>query len=662
MMNTDDTQRLEGLYGSLPLGGRQIRIIYLRPGSGDTDVFVDISVESLDAQPNQPQAYYAMSWQWGSQNPESRTTIYIQRWEQNGPMEREWIPMLVSPNLLWALKRIRLGRSEVRLWVDAICINQRNKDEKSRQVSMMTDIYRKATEVKIWLGEPGHRVSDFPEDDITDREVKEAVRQINALGNLDDANHIGSVDTGILDKAKVHDLEPLFKLFRRGWFGRRWIVQEVAVAQRAVVYCGKETFTWDRLAHAIAILERIGRDGSINRLFKMQRSVRHVSEHVGNISALAAYRLVQNTFGFHRKLDDRIIAQYTLEQLVCFLVVFQSSEPHDIIYATIGLASDFTPVNEGGGTQIGGKTTFHVTYDRPPLQTYKYFLKEAMQRSKSLDIFCRPWAPQGVCLPSWILDITRKPFRATRTGKMVRYNADPFVGPAVTRLQFYTASGRADPTCQITGGRFFEMNNDDTSKEVIVYAFELATINNVWGPAVHGNIPPSWLEAGDWMNDNKLPPDELWRTLVGDRTSDGNPPEPWYSTVFQSAVRERGIQYGISTTELLHERDNMAYYEVFRRVQAVVWNRKLIRANLNRPQGKWHPLGLVPEKVENTDSIFIVLGCSVPLVLRKYQPEEDNQPQQDGVEKYTVIGECYLDAMMDGRALSGNVWTKIKLE
>lgn len=38
-------------------------------------------------------------------------------------------------------------------WIDAICINQKDKMEKSKQVRLMESIYRSANRVIVWLGE-----------------------------------------------------------------------------------------------------------------------------------------------------------------------------------------------------------------------------------------------------------------------------------------------------------------------------------------------------------------------------------------------------------------------------------------------------------------------------------------------------------------------------
>ncbi|KAH6701241.1 heterokaryon incompatibility, partial [Leptodontidium sp. MPI-SDFR-AT-0119] len=38
------------------------------------------------------------------------------------------------------------------IWADAICINQKDNDEKTHEVQQMKRIYENATEVIVWLG------------------------------------------------------------------------------------------------------------------------------------------------------------------------------------------------------------------------------------------------------------------------------------------------------------------------------------------------------------------------------------------------------------------------------------------------------------------------------------------------------------------------------
>jgi len=58
----------------------------------------------------------------------------------------------VGANLHVALLYLRDGFVD-RVWVDAICIDQTNTNEKSQQVQSMAKIYTVASRAIVWLGE-----------------------------------------------------------------------------------------------------------------------------------------------------------------------------------------------------------------------------------------------------------------------------------------------------------------------------------------------------------------------------------------------------------------------------------------------------------------------------------------------------------------------------
>jgi hypothetical protein len=68
------------------------------------------------------------------------------------PIECSGRKLNITTNLFDALKRLRLPDADRVLWVDAICINQFDLEEKNIQVPLMKDIYSKASVVLIWLG------------------------------------------------------------------------------------------------------------------------------------------------------------------------------------------------------------------------------------------------------------------------------------------------------------------------------------------------------------------------------------------------------------------------------------------------------------------------------------------------------------------------------
>jgi hypothetical protein len=106
------------------------------PGSGSSIIKSELKEINLNRAP----AFEALSYVWGcSDSPQDI--------ECNGHLKS------VTPNLCVALRRLRLVDKEQVVWIDAICINQENLDERSRQVLLMQEIYTRALRVIIWLGE-----------------------------------------------------------------------------------------------------------------------------------------------------------------------------------------------------------------------------------------------------------------------------------------------------------------------------------------------------------------------------------------------------------------------------------------------------------------------------------------------------------------------------
>lgn len=432
------------------------------------------------------------------------------------------------------------------------------------------------------------------------------------------------------------------------------------MAQKATLFCGSKSVAWDDLANAVTLLEKVARDGTINRVLKKDQLTNHVPEYFGTISSLPAYRLVQTTTGIFRAVHGRDRARswrFTLEELVCYLAAFKSKRLHDTIYAVLGLASDFSlpennPQPENGpqqGLRIisrtptlltmgrGKKSIFEVDYDQNPLDVYKLFLDRVIKKSRSLDILNRPWAPESgfdasdrpetIELPSWIASLSRKPFQAAENGNMFRFNPDPLVGPV--RNRFYAASGNEEADIHID-----TLPAPDGRSTLTVRGFVLDEITETYNASSFGAVPGDWLEAGGWAKEKDgsipPPPEALWRTLVADRDNEGHVPARWYPMVFQSVAKERGLAYGFETYRFIHESTNAWIAELFRRVQAVVWGRKLINT-----QGKYtkylsgtptQGIGLAPKGAERGDLVCIILGCSVPLVLRRVDDTAHHNP------------------------------------
>ncbi len=168
----------------------------------------------------------------------------------------------ITKNLWALLKQFRSGTSLI-LWVDALCINQKDDREKSEQVAKMESIYKRAREVMIWLGPPRDG-SDFAMDLFNEfSKLHDIVSQVH------DVHLYGSTDAlsgpmAEIAEALVHRFgdkpdttaTPLLKLFHeRQWWARVWIIQEFVLARQATFYCGDRSVTGLGLVKALAIIK-----------------------------------------------------------------------------------------------------------------------------------------------------------------------------------------------------------------------------------------------------------------------------------------------------------------------------------------------------------------------------------------------------------------------
>ncbi|KAM0799987.1 heterokaryon incompatibility protein-domain-containing protein, partial [Usnea florida] len=116
---------------------REIRVLSLAPGTHNDTLQGSFEVESLDYDDIH---YTAFSYTWSG--PISERTIQIGQ-----------APLKITENLAAALRQFRGPVRPKKIWVDAICINQSDDEEKGFQVALMGDIYRSASRTWVWLGE-----------------------------------------------------------------------------------------------------------------------------------------------------------------------------------------------------------------------------------------------------------------------------------------------------------------------------------------------------------------------------------------------------------------------------------------------------------------------------------------------------------------------------
>ncbi|KAI1643079.1 HET-domain-containing protein [Daldinia loculata] len=135
--------------------------------------------------------------------------------------------LMITPNLMYALQRFPMPTENRMIWVDAICINQEDNDEKSRQIPFMRQIYRSASSVLVWLG-----IDESGSDSL--RRLHHYTKQSgSSVSTAEITRELGNI-TGL------------------PWFHRRWIIQEVVLNPNVLLNCADVSMPWVRLVQALS--------------------------------------------------------------------------------------------------------------------------------------------------------------------------------------------------------------------------------------------------------------------------------------------------------------------------------------------------------------------------------------------------------------------------
>ncbi|KAI1345867.1 heterokaryon incompatibility protein-domain-containing protein [Xylaria sp. FL0043] len=210
---------------------RDIRTLQLLPGNGAENISVNIRVQDLD---DPSTSYICLSYVWGTEV----ASEFIQA---------DTTMIEVTANLLDCLRHLRSTESIIVLWVDAVCINQGDLQEKSAQVAMMGDIYSRCSTVCCWLGVPldatlAHR---NPFEFIYHFAENKHYHDLPGFSIDDSAN------VRFEENAEFRTLwERFLSVANSTWWNRAWTVQEVVVPKDAVIRLGTWTANFDTFAAA----------------------------------------------------------------------------------------------------------------------------------------------------------------------------------------------------------------------------------------------------------------------------------------------------------------------------------------------------------------------------------------------------------------------------
>ncbi|KAK3680577.1 hypothetical protein LTR37_021154 [Vermiconidia calcicola] len=381
-------------YAPLDNSSRQIRLLSLEPAHGlSTDIYGSLSTANFR---DDATVYGALSYTWFDNRKTHLITI-----------DGRSLP--ITANLHGVLLRLRSIRSRT-LWIDAICINQDDDQERSAQVLIMRYIYGRAAHVVIWLGEDSvtedgrigieflastewkrarnrcenksrklrraERSMNTPDNNVVQERCKMEVAQAKQLCTVEGAVQAFNATRGVKDRLTIENLN---EFLARPWFSRRWVIQEAYVAKHATAMCGTYCLPWRTIC-------------TTHRCSALDNDGYQCNKRNSNI-AVALHLSAKRNFSSEFLVDpgDILEAMIRFENFAC-------QDPRDLIGAILSL-----------WPSLG----YRIDYTLDSSTNYFLFAKSLVDAGRLIDvldsaILCRQRpGTDDTTLPAWVPDWRR---------------------------------------------------------------------------------------------------------------------------------------------------------------------------------------------------------------------------------------------------------------
>ncbi|KAK1755490.1 heterokaryon incompatibility protein-domain-containing protein [Echria macrotheca] len=618
--------------------------------------------------------YEAISYTWGGQKPGE---IYME-------CDGKWLA--TTPNV-HAIVRDRASYRKTRfLWIDAVCINQGDKDEKAYQIGLMSDIYARSTRVVVWLNS-----GDFTSADV--RSALEALEYTRfAVANWELYERQWE-ERRMANVASDDKWAALIRLLGHQYWYRMWILQEIAKGTVVHMVVGGWWLSWEYFSVMMELVEE-DPGANIMRQEAFYQGLPHGVLTRGSSQVTRIRKLRSGVHGDSRK-------GYTLAECLTFSSDSQATDPKDKIYALgnlLGPNAHTLKVNYSDvytASLLFTDTAAALVEEAPFMTLFLAGRDTNREGDVRTGENCLP-------LPSWVpnfaqctaadydlLDLSAKHYRALRS-HLGNPDCSPITVTASTALHMLVTPlstiGRISPQVLVLPSPY----PDPASQANLSLIYAIQSIPAVYhaaartlGPTTgfypytprQTNLPPyhthptpshalrqTWYEA-------------LWRTLLADMapnrqeynlatttptgtvdvttTDITSPAPPEYDTYFQVAldqfsnlVTADGIAAAARTSPLSPRLQQliMALPTAKRHLTYIGMNisTAVRMANTKRRfaiSEKMHTM-LVPESAKEGDLVGVVRGVAMPIVLRRDGDESE--------ERWRFVGCCYVHGLMTG--------------
>ncbi|KAJ8106890.1 hypothetical protein OPT61_g9243 [Boeremia exigua] len=590
------------LYLAMPYDN-SIRLLRICKGALSDPIEVALEFARLD---DSIPEYEALSYVWGSS---IRVSHIIHQTTQE--------PIPVTENLYDALKGLRQTGQDRLIWVDALCINQADGNEKGAQVRKMNFVYTKATRVIVWLG---------PDED---DQANGAFGMLCSLADVEgDHPHY---ETRSQDYAP-HVPEPCveikkedFELWRKvmaffcsTWFTRLWVLQEIALAEDAIFVWGDCSISWTYVGSAIKSIRKNESMSSLLHTRNLHNAF--LMWHLSTICRNAGRDEPKN--GDNNLLKPRS-GLISFLHLLDIIRSFEATDPRDKIYGLLGFPTMLDDRNADSIVPDYSFSTGRIYTD----VTCSYLVRE-----KNLDILAwvlydssLPRAKEHIDdLPTWVPNFNSAAtvFTLSNTNNGHQYSAG-FSRPVSLG------------TC--TGSHLLHLEGavlDTISK--IGHSVTYVPIENV---DQHLKPLMQWyLDAGTSLR-------ELTKILTGGRTKRGLLSSPLQKEECEACLSKAVEDYGLDTSTLSTE-SSKSSPKGDSTWKGTIWRVITYRQPFVTKSGR---IGLGPQGLKEGDAVAVLWGGQCPFVIS----EADSQQRM-------LKGQCYVEDWMDGDAVAEFVREKGK--
>jgi Heterokaryon incompatibility protein (HET) len=499
-----------------PLKANEIRLLVLNPGSREDPIECFLEHYNVDhAKP-----YQALSYVWGSTHDPK--AIHV-----------DGSPFTVTKNLGGFLLSFRTEHECFVLWIDAVCINQNDIEERNAQIQLMKRVYECADSVVIWLG--SEILSTGPA-------VKHAEHLYRSLwlprlegeGSPERAlSSLTAVDLSLLfgDNSDITKevWEGIQDLLQRPWWSRIWVYQEATAPAKngSTVFCGTHSLRLEKLLTINKIMltfNAIARPNLplVDGLSQQYIRTSLTSVFIDVYTDLRCQYLKKGTSDFLKMTD-----------LLPTLRRFEATNPRDKLYALIP-------------TSLDGADLLDVDYRLPVEDVYITAALSFLQKHRNLDILghcTEPEEASSLELPSWVPNWTARDapvhFFKRRQFHDVNREDEVSIGKLYNASNKPAADIRVDERARKLFCKGFTFDSVERVSATAGAAYDSGTVAREWS---------RWLE--DSSLSHTLRTSVLARTLVADSYRVG------------VDIATRGCQVELSPTheEMQHPRGRRGYH------------------------------------------------------------------------------------------------------